>query len=243
MLGSIIGAAGNLLGGFLNSNSTRDNNAALIADKEKDRETQKEFAQNGIQWKAADALKAGIHPLYAMGANTVSYAPSTVGTSADTGMGAGLAAASQDLSRAATATASEETRQTTAQKSMEALTLTKAGLENELLAAQVAKTRAQIGPPIPTLLSPDGNKVKDKEMESTAESIPETRSIRPLGMRLNTNPKFSDAESLENRYGNLVEGVGGIVNLGADMWHTGYPWLYQRLLEKQRSTRSRPGLE
>lgn len=36
---------------------------------------QKEFAQNGIQWRANDARSAGIHPLAAMGAN-VSQGPS-----------------------------------------------------------------------------------------------------------------------------------------------------------------------
>lgn len=29
---------------------------------------QKQFAQTGIQWKVADAKKAGIHPVYALGA-------------------------------------------------------------------------------------------------------------------------------------------------------------------------------
>ncbi len=29
-------------------------------------ERQKEFAQNAIQWRGADARKAGLHPLYAL---------------------------------------------------------------------------------------------------------------------------------------------------------------------------------
>lgn len=39
---------------------------------------QKEFAQMGIRWKVADAKAAGIHPLYALGANTVSFSPSYI---------------------------------------------------------------------------------------------------------------------------------------------------------------------
>ncbi|UDN67691.1 DNA pilot protein [robinz microvirus RP_95] len=40
---------------------------------------QREFAQNSIQWRAADAEKAGISKVFAMGAPTVSYSPQSVG--------------------------------------------------------------------------------------------------------------------------------------------------------------------
>lgn len=40
---------------------------------------QKEFAQNGIQWRVNDANKAGIHPLAAMGANVSSGPTMAVG--------------------------------------------------------------------------------------------------------------------------------------------------------------------
>lgn len=35
-------------------------------------EMQEEFAKSGIQWKTEDAIKAGIHPVYALGAPTMS---------------------------------------------------------------------------------------------------------------------------------------------------------------------------
>ncbi len=37
---------------------------------------QREFAQNAIQWRTDDAVAAGVHPLFAMGANTTSFQPS-----------------------------------------------------------------------------------------------------------------------------------------------------------------------
>lgn len=43
--------------------------------QEREYERQKEFAQNGIRWKVEDAKAAGIHPLYALGAQTASYSP------------------------------------------------------------------------------------------------------------------------------------------------------------------------
>lgn len=39
---------------------------------------QKEFAQNGITWRVQDAVKAGLHPLAALGAQTTSFSPSFV---------------------------------------------------------------------------------------------------------------------------------------------------------------------
>lgn len=36
---------------------------------------QKDFAQNSLQWKVADARKAGINPYYALGASGMSYQP------------------------------------------------------------------------------------------------------------------------------------------------------------------------
>lgn len=40
-------------------------------------ELQREFAQHGIQWKVNDAISAGIHPLAALGADTMSFTPSS----------------------------------------------------------------------------------------------------------------------------------------------------------------------
>lgn len=51
---------------------------------------QREFAQNGIQWRVADAKAAGIHPLAALGAQTMSYEPQYVG---DAGESSAMAAA------------------------------------------------------------------------------------------------------------------------------------------------------
>lgn len=75
MLGSLLGAAGSIFGGLLGASQAS-----------KDRAFQKKFAQNGIQWRAADARKAGIHPLAALGASTPSYTP--VG---DGGLGSAIA--------------------------------------------------------------------------------------------------------------------------------------------------------
>lgn len=71
-LGSIAGAAisGGLgiAGGMMNATASK-----TIAREQM--KQQKEFAQNGIQWRVEDAKKAGLHPLYAIGAQGATYTP------------------------------------------------------------------------------------------------------------------------------------------------------------------------
>lgn len=144
MIPALIAAGASLAGGLISkraaSSQAADNYAA-----------QKEFAQNGVRWKVEDARKAGIHPLYALGASTVGFAPTAVGDS----LGPSLAAAGQDISRAVAAGSTAGERQQ--QQQMNALQLERAGLENELLRAQIAKTTSgvggQVGPAFPSAVS------------------------------------------------------------------------------------------
>lgn len=68
---------------------------------------QREFAQQGIQWKVADAKAAGVHPLYALGAQTHSFSPIQVGSP----LGQAIGEMGQDIGRAFNATASNAERE------------------------------------------------------------------------------------------------------------------------------------
>ena len=134
-------------------------------------ERQKEFAQEGIRWKVADAKAAGIHPLYALGASTASYSPSTVGDP----LADALRDGSQDISRAAAATMNMPQRMTAIQKTQQNLVTQRMELENQLLASQIRKTN-MMAPPSPVgarwLVEGQGNTqsgslVKDNPMERT----------------------------------------------------------------------------
>lgn len=150
LIGSLVGAGASLLGGMMNQQTSSDNmamqqqinqaniqnqqalNAQNIAEQEK-------FAQQGIQWRAADARAAGINPLAALGAQTASFS-NNVGTTLTApqnagGMGAGVAAAGQDISRAISATRSAEEQAVAIEKTRQ--DLEKGELENQLLKAQV----------------------------------------------------------------------------------------------------------
>lgn len=141
MIGALISAGSSLLGGLLGKDSAEDaakRNAAL----------QREFAQNSLQWKAEDARKAGIHPVYAMGAPT--YTPSSV-FSGDNSFGAGIASAGQDVGRAIDATRTAPQRLDAVSRTAQALELERGGLQNDLLRAQIAEIQARnMSPPFPS---------------------------------------------------------------------------------------------
>lgn len=149
MLPALISAGASLLGGLMNKSSAADANAQQMALARENMEMQKDFARRGIRWRVDDAKAAGIHPLYALGAQTTSFSPVSAGTVADTSMGSAVASAGQDLSRAMNATRTNSERDAAFTKTVQDLTLTKAGLENELLASQIAKLKASINPPFP----------------------------------------------------------------------------------------------
>lgn len=130
---ALLAAAAPIVGGIIDAFS---GNAAA----EKNAAAQKEFAQHGVSWKVEDAKRAGVHPLYALGAQTHSFAPSYVGTD--------FQSAGQDVSRAITATQDQAGR-----TAVGALALERAHLENDLLRAQILKTRASaaVGPAMPSV--------------------------------------------------------------------------------------------
>lgn len=136
MLDTLIGGGIKLLGGLFGQNSQEK-------QAEKNIQLQREFAQNGIQWKAEDARKAGIHPLYAMGAQTTSFSPVSVGSP----LSESLSSIGQDVSRAMDATRSTPARAAALTKTMQDLQLTNMGLQNDLLSAQIAKIRQAGNPP------------------------------------------------------------------------------------------------
>ena len=236
MLGSIIAGASSLLGGFLQGNRQDETNKALLADKAMDRQQQREFAQNSIQWRSKDAEAAGINPYYALGASTASYSPSAVGLGSEGGIGKGLSDASQDIGRAVQATKDNGDKDDAFTLATKKLALEKGALENQLLASQVRKnnqTGQKIagpsanpqlidGQPATQLTTPSGATVKVDDIKQQPDTAPKHNRIRPAGIRLYTNPWMSDAEDTETRYGNTIEELGGIANLVGDGVYTGW---------------------
>lgn len=87
-LGGLAGGLGSIFGGLMNTSSAQSINSANLAN-------QVMLANTAVRTRVADANKAGINPLAALGVSS----PGFVGATA-TDPGAGVAAAGQDISRA-----------------------------------------------------------------------------------------------------------------------------------------------
>lgn len=193
ILGAIGGVAGSLLSGLFSKNNA-DKQAAL----------QKQFAQSGIQWKVADAKKAGVHPLAALGAQTTSYAPSTVGVP-------DFGASGQALGNAIHRTADPHTRAATD------LALTRAGLENDLLRAQINAIRAT-RPPSSPAMPLNTNTAIPGQPATELGPAPEHTHLRTESSPgyITIDPRNSDAQKYEDRYGDAAQEIYGLRNWFAD---------------------------
>lgn len=99
-------------------------------------DVQKQFAKHGIRWRVEDAIAAGVHPLYALGANTTSFSPVSVGGSSGRSSGERFAQFGQDITRAIDTTRTGPER---LQARLGALAVQRGELENILLASQIAR--------------------------------------------------------------------------------------------------------
>lgn len=156
MLEALIPAGANIIGGLIGKSSAdaaRDQSWQLA---QQNIALQREFAQNGIQWRAEDARKAGIHPIYALGGAGASFSPVSGAFSADTSLPQALAAAGQDIGRAIDTTRNAPARADARVATQ--LALEKAGLENDLLRAEIASKTGRLrqvsSPPMPGAADP-----------------------------------------------------------------------------------------
>lgn len=173
---AIAGGASSLIGGFVGAHQDE-----IEAQKQRDLAydqiaLQREFAQNGISWKVQDAQKAGIHPLYAMGASTHSFSPVSVGGGGGSIRGDMAREMGQNVGRAATAAVSGPDQE------LHKLTLASAQadldgklIENQLKASELQRLNGSPTKPMPFGADnfvpgqgDSGSLVKVKPLERTA---------------------------------------------------------------------------
>lgn len=138
---------GDIIGGLMGQEEAEDNRNATREANAQNAALQREFAQNGLQWKVEDARKAGINPVYALGAQSNPAMASFMPAVADSGIGDAISRAGSSLQRAS------EAGQTAMQRLQERLlTVQIEGqeIENARRASQLALTTgAQRNPPFP----------------------------------------------------------------------------------------------
>lgn len=106
-----LGMVGSMLKGNQERSAAREINEGNARQADANIQMQKEFAQQGIRWKVEDAKAAGLHPLAAIGAQTHSFIPVTVGDRAVAPSNDfGLRDLGQDLSRAIEARQTQQER-------------------------------------------------------------------------------------------------------------------------------------
>lgn len=121
--GSLLGGAVSAVGSLVSGNQ---NKKALAEANRQNYLAQKEFAQNGISWRVADAQRAGIHPIYALGAGGANFSPSFNAFNDNSASNA-FNSIGQAIS----------TYQTKEQRVFEGLKLENAKLQNDMLKAQI----------------------------------------------------------------------------------------------------------
>lgn len=159
IVGSVVGAGASLLNNHANQSHAdywARQNIAL----------QKEFAQNSIKWRVEDAKRAGVHPMAALGISPASFSPvSSSFSSSDPG--AYLAEMGQNVDRAIMAGKDNQARAEAENfnKQFNSLQLEKAGLENDLLRAEIASKQAVMR----TALPPSAPPVTTRRIENVGQ--------------------------------------------------------------------------
>lgn len=136
LLGSLVSGVAGIFGSNENADAIRATNAANIAEQDKINSEnialQKEFAQSGLQWRAADATAAqsasGINRLALLGAPTASFSNLVGAESKAPEPGNGLIGLGQDVGRALNAFVDKNDRA--------------ADLDNKLKEAQIANVNS-----------------------------------------------------------------------------------------------------
>lgn len=181
-LGPAIAAGASLLGGFLGRESQEDQRA-------KNEALQREFAQNSVQWRVADAKKAGIHPLYAMGAPTMSPA---VGVQSDP-LASSLSSMGQDVGRAMTALNNPAEKLSVTQAALEELQIANMTLRNDYIAAQIAKLKQPGTPP--------GIPIGTADTVPVDPKIEQNKRLVVDGEEVRGDPEWSPTQTMADQYG------------------------------------------
>lgn len=143
-LGTALGGGLDFYQAEKNREAAKDANRRSEAMARENMAIQREFAQHGIRWKVEDAIRAGIHPLAALGTNTQGFSPVSVAFTPETDDRAGsFSRMGQNLMQSYMATANADERMASK------LRLENMALQNDLLRSQITSINNPKNPPVP----------------------------------------------------------------------------------------------
>lgn len=184
---ALIGVGSAVAGGIIGDKSARRANAANLAQQER-------FAKEGIRWKVADALAAGISPEYALGASTHSFSPTyTGGRTGDL-----IADAGQNVARSVLAAGTKADRQL--DESIKSETLRGMKIDNDIRAGQLSSVNAPGNPAFP---HPNGNVIPGQG-NSPVKDIPLERTGQDRRDRYSEGGSIPSVGWAENGSGGLM---------------------------------------
>lgn len=229
MLQYILPAAAQFVGGLLGRQSNEE-------QMEANRAQQREFAQNSIQWRVNDARAAGIHPMYALGAPTMSPAIQTM----QDPLGASISSMGQDISRAMSANMAPEERNSGV---IAALGVERAGLQNELLRAQISRLRVGTGPGVPTVTDPYNTGVPTNDANDASRVTNDPNKITPgaganPGMGPGANPDVDWIRTSDGGY--TIAPSKPVKDRVEDMGIEPWLWSYRNRIVPYISGRQEP---
>lgn len=113
MFGAFAAIAGGLLQRKAQDDQAYENRRSVEAQNRHNEAVQREFAQHGVRWRVEDAEAAGLHPLYALGAQGSSFTPNPITVNPIYGdpMGKAVSDAGQSFSRAVSAQETPQQRE------------------------------------------------------------------------------------------------------------------------------------
>lgn len=262
-IGSLLGGVGQLVGGasgLFNQPQSTQSNASFYQNWRNDdmawsREQfnrnealQREFAQNGIRWRVADAKAAGLHPLAALGMSGASASPIAVGGgggyNVDFGrdrysdIGSSIANMGQGLGRAVAATQSPKERvQTAYEMTVQRQQIASNDLDLQIKAAQLARL-SQPG------LTGGGVPLATGGPHGVYEAKPyEATTVNPASPHAAAGPPQSENEYRHNSQGALTSYPSAGMNID-EMGSPGYfGWMWRnRVLPFFGDNKSAPPL-
>lgn len=173
MIGDIISGVGSVIGGLFGDD-----------DAKKNRQMQMDLAKNNIQYKVADAKKAGVHPLYALGAPSANFNP------VSSPMGQSIQNASQSFGKAVSSNYEKQLQQKNLENIQADIDLKKArtmGFIGEYKDSSNVARAPQTG-------RTGGNDMDYVNPQAT-KNIPIGK-----GASITTDKNVADAQTLEDRY-------------------------------------------
>lgn len=211
MIGPLIAAGASLAGGYMAKQSQDDANDIARQNAANNIQLQKEFAENAIKWKVDDATRAGIHPLYALGASTTSFSPVSVGVSGANPLASAISDAGSHIGRGVSAATAEPTKVAAALGNQAIISgdldIENKRLNNQLLRSRLVQQSQPGSAPAPPLTFPgDYTPGKIGHLGTGEFTHPEDKPEKNPPLMANnkrwlTSPEWSPMKAFEDRYG------------------------------------------